>query len=186
MTLPLLEGLDGIKKMSKSLNNYIGITDEPNKMFDKIMSISDELMWRYYDLLSFKSTDEINKIKEQINQGLNPKEAKMFLAQEIVARFHNEEESQKAKEHFIQLFSKGVFPEDMEEISITNTSQGMLWSNVLKEANLTKSTSEAMRMIKEGAVKVNSAVIANEKVTPGTFNIQAGKRRFAKVRIISY
>ena len=153
--VPLLEGLDGVQKMSKSLNNYIGITDAPNEMFGKVMSISDDLMWRYYDLLSFRPLEEIAELKTRVEQGENPRDIKILLAKEIIARFHDEAAAEGAHQDFIQRFQKNAIPDDMPEIEIALGDEGIAIGNLLKEAKLVGSTSDAMRMIKQGAVKIN-------------------------------
>ncbi|MEW6998198.1 tyrosine--tRNA ligase [Colwelliaceae bacterium BS250] len=186
LMMPLLEGLDGVQKMSKSLGNYIGITDSPTEMFGKIMSISDVLMWRYYDLLSFKPIEEITGFKIQIEQGANPRDVKIELAKELIARFHNEEAAQAAHQEFINRFQKGAMPDEIDEKAITTESGVMAIANVLKEAGLVSSTSDAMRMIKQGAVKIDGEKIADNKLQcqAGTTAIyQVGKRKFAKVTL---
>ncbi|MDC0601953.1 tyrosine--tRNA ligase [Aliiglaciecola sp.] len=184
LMMPLLEGLDGVQKMSKSLGNYIGITDAPNDMFGKIMSISDDLMWRYYDLLSFKPIEEIAALKESVEQGSNPRDIKIALAKEIIARFHNDEAAEGAHQDFIQRFQKNAIPDDLPELSLSCEGEGMPIANLLKEANLVGSTSEAMRMIKQGAVKIDGEKVADTrhlvvKDTEAVF--QVGKRKFAKI-----
>jgi len=186
MTLPLLEGLDGVKKMSKSYGNYIGISEDRFSMFSKIMSISDELMWRYYDLLSFKSNEEINNLKKQVADGLNPRDVKVILAKEIVERYHSQDDANKAEEEFIARFKKKEIPDDMPEITLNIDSSSIAITNLLKDAGLVTSTSDAMRMIKQGAVKVNGEKVSDKSllVEKDTNNIyQVGKRKFAKVLI---
>lgn len=186
LTMPILEGLDGVQKMSKSLNNYIGIDDQPDDMFGKIMSISDELMWRYYELLSFKPMMDIEKWRNSCEQGANPRDYKVILAQEIVERFHGIDASTKALESFEARFKRGALPDEIEEVTLKVPSEGAAIANVLKDAGLTKSTSEALRLIKQGALKINSEKISNPKliIEPGTKHIyQVGKRRFAKVTL---
>lgn len=186
LTMPLLEGLDGVKKMSKSLNNYVGITDLPNDMFGKLMSISDTLMWRYYELLSFKTFSEISELQDNVEKGMNPRDAKIMLAKEIVARFYNTNAAEEAEKQFTQQFRKGLIPEEIKEHFILITEQHIPLINVIKMAGLTKSTSDAIRMIDQGAVKLDGARISssNYKVSLGdTFVIQVGKRRFAKIVI---
>lgn len=186
LMMPLLEGLDGVQKMSKSLNNYIGITDSPNEMFGKIMSISDELMWRYYDLLSFKPLEEVAQLKIDMQQGANPRDIKIELAKEIIARFHNDEAATSAHQDFIQRFQKNAIPDDMPEVQITLSDQGMPIANLLKQAGLVNSTSEAMRMIKQGAVKIDGDKVTDSKlVLTNTVEsvFQVGKRKFAKVTL---
>lgn len=186
ITMPLLEGLDGVKKMSKSLNNYVGIHDEPSEMFGKIMSISDILMWRYYELLSFKPMSEINALRKQVSEGANPRDTKILLAKEIITRFHSEADADAAEEKFIQQFSQGLIPEDLPLIDIPIGKDEIPLVNLLKEAGLTKSTSEAMRMVKQGAVKIDGERIetTDYQVKKGSeFVIQVGKRRFAKIQV---
>lgn len=188
MMTPLIEGLDGVKKMSKSLDNYIGINEAPELMFGKIMSISDELMWRYLDLLSFKTGNEITLIKKTVEEGLNPRDVKIDLAKEIVARFHDQAEADKAHLAFIERFQKGQIPEDLVEQKIS-CDKAIQITQLLKALDLTKSTSEAIRMISQGAVKIDSESISDSSImieaqdTP--YIIQVGKRRIAKVLIIN-
>lgn len=187
ITMPLLEGLDGVKKMSKSLNNYIGITDAPNDMFGKLMSISDSLMWRYYELLSFKSLSEIQALQAHVEQGTNPRDVKVLLAKEIVARFYDPVTADQAEEQFTQQFRKGAIPDDIEEHTLPIAEQSIPLINVIKMAGLTKSTSDAIRMIEQGAVKLDGVRVpgTDHKVSVGdVFVIQVGKRRFAKVMIV--
>lgn len=182
ITLPLLVGLDGVKKMSKSANNYIGISEAPNEMFGKIMSISDDLMWNYYDLLSFLPLDEIAQLKTDIENGKNPRDVKIALAKEIIARFHSEEDAINAEADFIHRFQKGAIPEEMPAFSF---DQGLAISNLLKEADLVDSTSEAMRMIRQGAVKMDGVKIEDTKLIPqvSTAVYQVGKRKFARITL---
>jgi len=183
LTMPILEGLDGVQKMSKSLNNYIGINDAPDDMFGKLMSISDELMWRYFELLSFRSLAEIEKFESDVAEGKNPRDIKFLLAEEIIERFHDRSAADKARENFISRFQKGVIPDEMPEFSF---SAEMPIANLLKEAELVKSTSEAMRMIKQGAVKVDGEKISDSKQTfsqGASLVFQVGKRRFARIQI---
>lgn len=188
MTTPLIEGLDGVKKMSKSLNNYIGINEAPNDIFGKIMSLSDELMWRYIDLLSFQSNDEVMSLRNQVEQGANPRDIKINFAKEIISRFHNEEDAESAHQDFIQRFKKGGIPDDLEEkILELNNEKTIPIANVLKETGLTSSTSEAIRMIRQGAVKINGEKISDPKflVDINTADVyQVGKRKFAKIKIL--
>jgi len=187
LMMPLLEGTDGVQKMSKSLGNYIGITDAPNDMFGKVMSISDVLMWRYYDLLSGLSIEQIAAQKERVEQGTNPRDIKIELAKELIARFHSEEDAQAAHNDFIQRFQKKVLPDEIPELTVTIAEDTILIANLLKEANLVASTSEAMRMIKQGAVKLNG----EEKITDTKLEIakgttaiyQVGKRKFANITV---
>ena len=186
LMMPLLEGLDGVQKMSKSLNNYIGITDSPTEMFGKIMSISDDLMWRYYELLSFKPIEEINGYKEKIANGANPRDVKIDLAKELIARFHDEDAAQVAHNEFINRFQKGAMPDEMPEPTITTENGEIAIANLLKEAGLVASTSEAMRMIKQGAAKIDGEKVADNKVmiTAGTTAVyQVGKRKFARITV---
>lgn len=186
ITTPLLEGLDGVKKMSKSLGNYIGIDEAPGEMFGKVMSISDELMWRYYDLLSFRPVAEIKRFQVDIEQGANPRDIKFLLAQEIVARFHGQKQADQAQREFIQRFQKGAFPDDMPEVELGAAAKGLPIANLLQQAGLTKSTSEALRMIKQGAVRIDGDRIESKDlvISRGISGIyQVGKRRFARVHI---
>ena len=186
MTMPILEGLDGVQKMSKSLNNYIGVSDSADEMFGKIMSISDELMWRYFELLSFRLMSEINQWQGECEQGANPRNYKVLLAQEIIERFHNREAAKKALENFEARFQRGAIPDEMEEITLRTDEDGLAIANILKEAGLTKSTSEAMRMIKQGAVKIDGEKLSDSKkiITVGSQHVyQVGKRKFARIEI---
>jgi tyrosyl-tRNA synthetase len=185
MMTPLIEGLDGVKKMSKSLDNYIGINEPTADMFGKIMSISDELMWRYINLLSFKTGSEIQLLKDSVEQGANPRDIKIDFAKEIVARFHDQSQAEQAHKEFIERFQKGIIPEDLEEITITS-EQPIPLSQLLKQMNLTQSTSESIRMVKQGAVKVNNEKIDDATLILGkgnTYIIQVGKRRIAKLHL---
>lgn len=186
LMMPLLEGLDGVQKMSKSLGNYIGITDTPNEMFGKVMSVSDELMWRYYDLLSFRPLDDIAALKKQVADGSNPRDAKVTLAKEIIARFHSEAEAEAAYQDFVQRFSKNAIPDDMQEASLTLPADGLPIANLLKEAGLVASTSEALRMIKQGAVKINGEKVSDKGLVvnqSGKAVYQVGKRKFARITL---
>lgn len=186
VTMPLLEGLDGVQKMSKSLNNYIGITDSPDEMFGKIMSISDELMWRYYELLSFRPLHEINAMRDAVTQGKNPRDIKILLGEELVARFYNEKAAQAAHQQFIDRFKHHELPTDLEEISLPAENDGLAIGYILQRAGLVNSTSEALRMIKQGAVRIDGERIENPKlaIPVGESHLyQVGKRRFAKVKI---
>ena len=181
---PLLEGLDGVQKMSKSLGNYIGITDSPTDMFGKIMSISDVLMWRYYELLSFKPLAEIEAYKTDIRNGKNPRDVKIDLAKELIARFHDENSAQAAHDEFINRFQKGAMPDEMPELEITPETGEIAIANLLKEAGLVASTSDAFRMIKQGAAKIEGEKITDRTlvVTAGTTAVyQVGKRKFARI-----
>ncbi len=181
LTVPLLEGLDGVQKMSKSLGNYIGIAEPPREIFGKVMSISDELMWRYYDLLSFKSLAEIAQYKKDVENGRNPKEIKVLLAKELTARFHSLKDANAAEQEFEERFKAGVLPDDMPQITLEK-SGGVLLSQILKNAGLVASTSEAQRMISQGAVKVDGEKVAeNVTITAPEIVAQVGKRKFARI-----
>jgi len=183
LTMPLLEGTDGVEKMSKSKNNYIGISENPNDMYAKIMRIDDILMWRYYTLLSFKSEQEIEDLKQKVENGENPRNAKQALAIEIVTRFHNEELALKALENFAARASGGI-PDDIQELSLTFTQEISI-AKALKETNLVSSTNEANRNIEQGGVRVNSKVIKdkNHKLASGSYILQVGKRKFIKLTL---
>jgi len=188
LMMPLLEGLDGVQKMSKSLNNYIGITDSPTEMFGKIMSISDVLMWRYYELLSFKPMEEVAAYKTKIAEGMNPRDVKIDLAKELIARFHDDAAAEAAHQEFINRFQKGAMPDEIEEktVNTLDDSGEIAIANLLKEAGLAVSTSEAMRMIKQGAAKIEGEKITDNKlrIASGTTAVyQVGKRKFAKVTV---
>jgi len=183
MMTPLIEGLDGVKKMSKSLDNYIGINEPASEMFGKIMSVSDELMWRYIDLLSFKTGKEIQLIKKSVSEGLNPRDVKIDFAKEIITRFHTQLQAEEAHSEFIERFQKGNIPEDLEELTINCDAPTPL-NQILKQAGLTTSTSEAIRMVKQGAVKVNNEKVSDSSLALSideSYIIQVGKRRIAKV-----
>ncbi|KTD59105.1 tyrosyl-tRNA synthetase [Legionella sainthelensi] len=185
MMTPLIEGLDGVKKMSKSLDNYIGINEPAAEMFGKIMSISDELMWRYINLLSFKTGSEIASLRNSVIQGANPRDIKIDFAKEIVTRFHDQQQAEKAHIEFIERFQKGVIPEDLKE-QIVTLQNSLSLAQLLKQANLTQSTSESMRLIKQGAVKIDGNRIEDpglELALGQTYIIQVGKRRIAKLRL---
>ncbi|TYB23086.1 tyrosine--tRNA ligase [Aggregatibacter actinomycetemcomitans] len=182
ITLPLLVGLDGEKKMSKSLGNYIGVTDAPSEMFGKIMSISDDLMWDWYNLLSFRPLTEIIQLKEDVANGKNPRDVKILLAKEIIARFHSEADADAAEQEFINRFQKGAMPDDMPEF----TFEGEIGlANLLKDAGLAASTSEANRMVQQGGVKIDGEKVDDAKliITTSTAVYQVGKRKFAKVTV---
>lgn len=183
MMTPLIEGLDGVKKMSKSLNNYIGINEPANDMFGKLMSVSDELMWRYIDLLSFKTGAEIEQLRKSAAEGLNPRDIKIDFAKEIVTRFHDQRKAEESHQAFIERFQKGIIPEDIEEYTLTN-SEPMQLAQILKQVGLTTSTSESIRMVKQGAVKINSEKAADPALLLGfndSYVIQVGKRKIARV-----
>ena len=186
LTLPLLEGLDGVNKMSKSLDNYVGITEAPAEMFGKLMSISDQLMWRYYELLSFRPLAEIARLKRECAEGRNPRDAKVELAQEIVARFHSRQAAETALAEFESRFRDHAMPDSMPEVTLHSGGQGLALPQLCKQAGLTASTSEAMRLIEQRGLKVDGEVVADKTrvVAAGTtVVIQAGKRKFARVTI---
>ena len=184
LLMPIIEGLDGVQKMSKSLNNYIGVTEDAKSMFAKVMSISDELMWKYYELLSTKLLDEIKELKEGVEKGsIHPKKVKEDLAYEITARFHNEDEANKAKEAFDKQFSQNQIPDDIDEFELED---GIWIAKALLEAKIEPSTSQARRDIKQGAVKINQEKVSDEqlKLSNGEYILQVGKRKFAKVKVV--
>lgn len=184
LTMPLLVGLDGVQKMSKSLGNYIGIDESPKEIFGKLMSISDVLMWQYIDLLSFKTLDEIAQMKNAVRDGTNPMLIKKAFAQEIVARFHSEAAGEQAREGFENQFKKGELPDDIPDVIVDVGADGLAIANILKEANLTASTSEALRMLKQGAVKIDGEKMddKNKIIMAGETHImQVGKRKFATI-----
>jgi tyrosyl-tRNA synthetase len=186
ITMPLLEGLDGVNKMSKSLGNYVGIADAPNDMFGKLMSISDTLMWRYYDLLSFATLGQIAQWRRECDEGANPRDSKVRLAQEIVARFHGGVAAARALEDFEARFKQGLMPEDMETVSLDTPADGYVVANLLKDAGLTASTSEAIRMVGQGAVRMDGERIADPKqriAGGGEHVFQVGKRKFMRVAL---
>ena len=182
LTMPILEGLDGVQKMSKSLDNYIGIDDAPDDMFGKIMSTSDDLMWRYLELLSFESLETIASWKTEVENGENPRNIKFRLAEEIITRFHNNDAAKQAQQNFINRFAKNKVPDEMPEFSF---DAGIKIANLLKDAGLVNSTSDAFRMIKEGAAKIEGEKISDRNLVPeaGTAVYQVGKRKFARVTI---
>ncbi|KIO36486.1 tyrosine--tRNA ligase [Shewanella sp. cp20] len=184
--MPLLEGLDGVKKMSKSAHNYIGVSEPAGEMFGKIMSISDDLMWRYFELLSFRPLEEIAQLKSDVESGTNPRDVKIALAKEIIARFHDEAAAEAAHQEFINRFQKGAIPDDIQEIEIA-AGDGIGIANVLKDAGLVSSTSEAMRMIKQGAAKLDGEKIedSRQQLSAGLTGVfQVGKRKFAKITLV--
>ena len=186
ITVPILEGLDGVKKMSKSLNNYVAIDEEPDEMFGKIMSISDNLMWRWFELLSFMSEDEINSLKKEMQDGKNPRDIKFILAEEIVDRFHKDGDGQKCKELFLNRFQKGQIPENVDSVKVNIDGESILLVNLLKETNMIASVSEGNRLIKQGGIKVNSEKVNDPKfeISINSENLyQVGKRRFLKIKI---
>ena len=186
LTTPLLEGLDGVQKMSKSLGNYIGITEPAGEIFGKVMSISDDLMWRYFELLSFRPLTEIEGLKSAVDEGRNPRDVKFELAEELVARFHDQAAAGKAKAEFISRFQKGAMPEEIEEISVASKDGGLGIAHLLKEAGLVASTSEAFRMIKQGAVRIDGERVEDKGLSldAGSAHVyQVGKRKFARIHL---
>ncbi|OIR19590.1 tyrosine--tRNA ligase [mine drainage metagenome] len=186
LTMPLLEGLDGINKMSKSLGNYVGITDTPQDMFGKLMSVSDDLMWRYLELLSFRSLAQIANFREEVAQGRNPRDIKVMLAQEIVARFHSQKAAEDALAEFEARFQKGVLPDDMPELTVQSVNGSIAIASLLKQANLVASTSEALRMIDQGGVKLDGEKVSDKalQLKAGAVVVaQVGKRKFGRVSI---
>ena len=186
ITVPILEGLDGVKKMSKSLDNYIAIDEDPDDMFGKIMSISDELMWRWFELLSFIPEEEIAKLKTEMDSGKNPRDIKFVLAEELVDRFHNEGDGVKCKDTFLKRFQKGQMPDDIESIQVDIEGDSILLVNLLKDTNMIASVSEGNRLIEQGGIKINSEKVEDQKleVNKGSENIyQVGKRKFLKIKV---
>jgi tyrosyl-tRNA synthetase len=186
LTLPLLEGLDGVNKMSKSLDNYVGITEPPAEMFGKLMSISDTLMWRYYELLSSRSIDEIARLKAECESGRNPREAKVLLGEEIVTRFHSREAAERAQVEFDARFRQGALPENMPEITLHSAGAGLAVPQLAKQAGIVDSTSEALRLIAQRGLKIDGEVIVDKSMTIAsgqTVVVQAGKRKFARVTV---
>jgi len=186
LTMPLLEGLDGVEKMSKSKDNYVGITEAPAEMFGKLMSISDEMMWRYFELLSFRSLDDIAKLKRECGEGRNPRDAKVLLAKEIVARFHSPAAADAALAEFDARFKDGALPENMPEVTLDASGAGMPIAQLAKQAGIVESTSEALRLIAQRGLKVDGDVVADKALVIGrgkTVIVQAGKRKFARVTV---
>ena len=186
ITVPILEGLDGVKKMSKSLDNYIAIDEDPDDMFGKIMSISDELMWRWFELLSFIPEEEIAKLKTEMDSGKNPRDIKFVLAEELVDRFHNEGDGEKCKDTFLKRFQKGQMPDDIESIQVDIEGDSILLVNLLKDANMIASVSEGNRLIKQGGIKIDAEKVEDQKleVNKGSENIyQVGKRKFLRIKV---
>jgi len=187
LTMPLLEGTDGVNKMSKSLGNSIGITEAPNEMFGKIMSISDDMMWRYLELLSFRSLSDIETDKQAVEHGKNPRDVKVALAKELISRFHSQADADRAYDDFVARFQKGQIPDDMPELELAAHDDGQLpIANLLKNANLVNSTSDAMRMLKQGAVKIDGEKVESKdtKIAKGSTHVfQVGKRKFARVTV---
>ncbi|MGC3979859.1 MAG: tyrosine--tRNA ligase [Steroidobacteraceae bacterium] len=187
LTTPLLEGLDGVNKMSKSLGNYIGITDEPNEMFGKLMSISDELMWRYFDLLSFRVNADLQKLKQEVADGRNPRDVKFELAQELVARFHNRAAAEGALAQFVARFQKGALPEEVEKKRLETKAEELPLSQVLKQSGLAASGSAAVRLIEQGGVRINGEKVSNTKAAlaaNASYLVQVGKRSAAEIEIV--
>jgi len=186
LTMPILEGLDGVQKMSKSLNNYIGINEPAEEMFGKIMSISDDLMWRYFELLSFRPMAEIRRLMREVEDGANPRDIKFQLGLEIVARFHDHAAAAAAQDAFVARFQKGALPDEMPELMLASRGGNLVIANLLKDAGLTGSTSEAYRMIKQGAVRIDGERVNDRELTieaGNTHIFQVGKRRFARVTV---
>ena len=186
LTVPILEGLDGTNKMSKSLNNYIGVNENPDEMFGKIMSISDDLMWRWFELLSFITEEEISDLKNDMDAGKNPRDIKFILAEELVDRFHSNGDGKACKEAFLQRFQKGLMPDDISSIVIDIEGDSMPLVNLLKTSEMVSSTSEAARLIKQGGVKIDSEKVENPKlnIKKGSEAIyQVGKRKFLKIKV---
>jgi tyrosyl-tRNA synthetase len=186
ITMPLLEGLDGVNKMSKSLGNYIGITEPAEQMFGKLMSISDDLMWRYFDLLSFRTNADIERLKRECVEGRNPRDVKFELGLEIVERFHGADAGSRARDEFIARFQQGALPEDLAEVTLRTEAAGMVLAHVLKHAQLVPSTSEAMRQIRQGAVRIDGEKVEDSArvIAAGSCHVfQVGKRRLARVKL---
>ena len=186
LTMPILEGLYGVNKMSKSLNNYIGINEDPDNMFGKVMSISDTLMWRYFELLSFKPMAEIERFKSDMEAGKNPRDIKFELAKELVARFHNNDSATKAQADFIARFTQGAMPDEMPDINLTAKDGKLPIANVLKDAQLVESTSKAMQLIKQGGVYIDGSRVSDPKlvIAAGSTHVyQVGKRKFARISL---
>jgi tyrosyl-tRNA synthetase len=188
MTMPILEGLDGVQKMSKSLNNYIGIDDAPADMFGKLMSISDDLMWRYFDLLSFRAPREIAALRSEIEGGRNPRDVKFELGREIVGRFHSDAAADSAQSAFVERFQQGAIPDDVPEVELTlDDEAGLPLANVLKSAGLCASTSEALRMLRQNAVRLDGERVSEQgvRLQAGSCVLaQVGKRRIARIRLV--
>jgi tyrosyl-tRNA synthetase len=186
ITMPLLEGLDGVTKMSKSLGNYVGIAESPDEIFGKLMSVSDDLMWRYFDLLSFRSAQELAALRRSVYEGQNPRDVKFLLAQELVGRFHGTAEAEVAKDAFIKRFTNKEIPEDISDVTVQGHDGSLGLANLLRQAQLVASNGEAFRLIQQGAVRVDGQRVADRtvKFTAGSTHIfQVGKRRFARVTV---
>jgi tyrosyl-tRNA synthetase len=187
LTMPILEGLDGVQKMSKSLGNYIGITDPPEQMFGKVMSVSDELMWRYFELLSFRPLSEIRRFRADVEGGANPRDIKFLLGEELVDRFHGSGAGARARDAFIARFQKGALPEEMPELEIDAGPDGLPIANLLKAAGLVSSTSEALRLLKQGAVRIDGERVEDRglSIPAGARHVvQVGKRRLARISTV--
>ncbi len=187
MTLPILEGLDGVQKMSKSLGNYVGITDSPDSMFGKLMSISDDLMWRYFELLSWRPAAEVARLAEEVQAGRNPRDVKMELAGEIISRFHDAQAARQAADDFVARFRRGEIPDDLPEVRLPAPADGLLIGNLLKQAGLAPSTSEALRLIAQGGVQLDGERVSDKGLklaAGGSHVVQVGKRRFARVILL--
>jgi tyrosyl-tRNA synthetase len=187
MMLPLLPGLDGIKKMSKSLGNYIGIDESPDQIFGKVMSISDETMWLWYELISFLSLVEIKALRDQVNDGMNPRDVKFLLGEKLVARFHDAGAAKAAREQFIAQFQHGLQPDEMPEIELNLAPEGLIITAVLKMSGLVESTSQAARLIQQGGVRIDGEKIEDKNIhfsSKKSVILQVGKRRFAKITFI--
>jgi tyrosyl-tRNA synthetase len=186
LTMPILEGLDGVQKMSKSLGNYIGITDPPDDMFGKLMSVSDELMWRYFELLSFRTTADIANLRRKVEAGGNPRDVKFELGKELVSRFHSPAAADQAQRNFVQRFQKGAIPDDVPECVVQSGAGGLPIANALKDAGLVSSTSEGLRMLKQGAVRLNGEKVSDRALMlrkDEDVVCQVGKRKFARIRV---
>lgn len=187
ITLPLLPGLDGVKKMSKSLGNYIGIDESADQIFGKVMSISDETMWLWFELISFRTIEEIKKLRDDVNSGMNPRDIKFMLGEELVERFHTAEAARQARENFVAQFQKGLLPDEMAEIIVKTGENGVSIINIIKEAGLSESNSEASRLVQQGGVKVDGEKVLDKNLlfsSKMTIIVQVGKRRFAKVTLV--
>ncbi len=187
LMMPLLEGLDGHNKMSKSLGNYVGIAEPAREIFGKLMSISDELMWRYYELLSFRASDEIAGLKREVDEGRNPRDVKVMLAQELAARFHSQRAAADALDDFEARFTRGAMPDDMPEVTLTSAAGKLPIAQVLKQAGLTASTSDALRMIDQGGVRLNGEKVSDKGLLLAAGEalvLQVGKRKFARVKLV--
>jgi len=187
ITMPLLEGLDGVNKMSKSLGNYVAITDPPGEMFGKLMSVSDDLMWRYFELLSFRSAADLERLRQQVADGLNPRDAKFELAREIVARFHGPEAGEAAQADFVHRFRDRGIPEEMELAELSAPPAGLVITHLLRQAELVASNAEAARMVEQGAVRIDGERVSSRDLVlkaPADLVVQVGKRRFKRIRLL--